>query len=58
MSGLGAGVGLLEMMGHDKSRALETLGIGAALFECWEGWRLKTAGNRSTIPCGMGGAVP
>jgi hypothetical protein len=41
MSGLGAGVGLLEMMGHDKSRALETLGIGAALFECWEGWRLE-----------------
>jgi hypothetical protein len=42
MSGLGAGVGLLEMMGHEKSRALQTLGIGAALFECWEGWRLES----------------
>jgi hypothetical protein len=28
-------------MGHHKSRALQTLGIGAALFECWEGWRIE-----------------
>src|SRR5206468_9849845 len=38
-SGLGAAVGLLEMMGNDKSRALQALGLGAALFECWEGLR-------------------
>jgi formate-dependent nitrite reductase membrane component NrfD len=41
-SGLSAAVGLLELLGHHKSRALQTLGIGAALFECWEGWRLES----------------
>ena len=41
-SGLSASVGLLELMGHHKSRALQTLGIGAAIFECWEGWRLES----------------
>jgi hypothetical protein len=28
-------------MGNDKSRALQMLGIGAALFECWEGWHIE-----------------
>jgi formate-dependent nitrite reductase membrane component NrfD len=37
MSGLSAAVGLLELMGNHKSRALGALGLGAALFECWEG---------------------
>jgi hypothetical protein len=32
-SGLGAAVGLLEIMGHRKSRALQALGLGAAIFE-------------------------
>jgi hypothetical protein len=41
-SGLGAAVGLLELLGNRKSRALQTLGMGAALFECWEGWRLES----------------
>ena len=41
MSGLSAAVGLLELMGHQKNRALQTLGLGAALFELWEGWRLE-----------------
>src|SRR5256885_16986413 len=36
-SGLGAAVGLLELMGHRKSRALQALGLGAAIFETWEG---------------------
>jgi len=40
-SGVGAAVGLLELMGHQKSRALQALGLGAALFECWEGWRIE-----------------
>ena len=40
-SGLSASVGLLELMGHRKSRALQALGMGAAIFECWEGWRLE-----------------
>jgi Polysulphide reductase, NrfD len=41
-SGLGAAVGLLELMGNRKSHALQTLGLGAALFECWEGWRIES----------------
>ncbi len=40
-SGLGAAVGLLELMGHKKSRALQMLGLGAAILECWEGWRIE-----------------
>jgi hypothetical protein len=42
MSGLSAAVALLELMGNDKSRALQMLGIGAALFECWEGWHIES----------------
>src|SRR3989441_3415036 len=41
VSGLSAAVGMLELMGHRRSRALEMLGIGAALFECWEGLRIE-----------------
>lgn len=41
-SGVGAAVGLLELMGHGKSRALQMLGLGAAMFECWEGWRIES----------------
>lgn len=41
-SGLGAAVGMLELMGHSKNRALQALGLGAALFECWEGWRIES----------------
>jgi hypothetical protein len=40
-SGVAAAVGLLELMGHEKSRALHALGLGAALIECWEGWRIE-----------------
>jgi hypothetical protein len=41
-SGLSAAVGLLELMGHRKSRALQALGLGAAIFECWEGLRIES----------------
>jgi hypothetical protein len=40
-SGVGAAVGLLELMGHRKSRALQALGLGAAIFETWEGLRIE-----------------
>jgi formate-dependent nitrite reductase membrane component NrfD len=40
MSGLSAAVGLLELMGNCRTRALEMLGLGAALWECWEGLRI------------------
>jgi hypothetical protein len=36
-SGLGAAVGLLELMGHRKSKPLQALALGAAAFETWEG---------------------
>src|SRR5947208_4735584 len=42
MSGLAASVGLLELVGHRRSRALQMLGLGAAVFECWEGWHLES----------------
>jgi hypothetical protein len=41
-SGVSAAVGLLELMGHEKSRALRALGLGAAMVECWEGWRIES----------------
>ena len=41
-SGVGAAVGLLELMGHEKNRALQALGLGAAMIECWEGWRIES----------------
>ena len=41
-SGLSAAVGMLEMMRHRKSRALQMLGLGAAIFESWEGWRIES----------------
>jgi hypothetical protein len=40
-SGLGAAVGILELMGHRKSHALQALGLGAAIFETWEGLRIE-----------------
>ena len=40
-SGVGAAVSLLELMGHQKNRALQALGLGAAMIECWEGWRIE-----------------
>jgi len=50
MSGLGTAVGLLELAGHRKSRALQALGLGAAIFECWEGWRLESRRQPATDP--------
>jgi len=41
MSGLSAAVGMLELMGHRRSRALAALGLGAALFECLESVRIE-----------------
>jgi hypothetical protein len=40
-SGTAAAVGMLELMGHRQSRALQALGMGAALFELWEGIRIE-----------------
>lgn len=40
-SGLGAAVGILELLGHRKSRALQALGLGAAIFETLEGAHIE-----------------
>lgn len=47
-SGLAAAVGLLELCGHRKSRALQALGLGAAIFETFEGARIESQ-NRSYL---------
>jgi len=49
-SGLGAAVGLLELMGHRKSRALAALGLGAAIFETLEGFSLESRSHSANEP--------
>jgi formate-dependent nitrite reductase membrane component NrfD len=58
-SGVGAAVGLLELMGHTKSRALQTLGLGAAIFEVWEGLRIEGRSHSHLAPLkhGTSGAI-
>lgn len=58
-SGLGAAVGILELMGHSKSRALQALGLGAALFEVWEGMRIegRTHSHLDPLKHGPSGAI-
>jgi len=53
-SGVGAAVGLLELMGNHKSRALQTLGMGAALLECCEGLHLERRTQSSLKPIKQG----
>src|SRR6267154_983977 len=54
MSGLSAAVGMLELMGHRRSRALQMLGLGAAVFECWEGWHLESRKSSALKPLKRG----
>jgi hypothetical protein len=53
-SGLGAAVGILELMGHRKSRALQALGLGAAVFESWEGLRIEGRSHSHLDPLKYG----
>ena len=53
-SGLGAAVGLLELMGHPKNRALQSLGLGAAIFEIWEGMRIESRAHSALNPLKQG----
>jgi formate-dependent nitrite reductase membrane component NrfD len=59
MSGLSAAVGMLELMGNRRSRALDMLGLGAALFECWEGLRIEARRNPALEPLkhGLSGGI-
>jgi hypothetical protein len=58
-SGLNSAIGLLELMGNEKSYALQALGLGAALIECWEGWRIETNDQPHLDPVkrGTSGAI-
>jgi hypothetical protein len=49
-SGLSAAVGILELLGHRKSRALQALGLGAAIFETLEGALLESRSHASLKP--------
>jgi hypothetical protein len=59
MSGLSASVGLLELMGHRRNRALQALGLGAAMFESWEGFLLESRRDPAVRPLkhGLSGAL-
>lgn len=50
MSGLQAGVSILELMGHSQSRALNILGISAGLWETWEGFQLEGRDHAALKP--------
>jgi hypothetical protein len=58
-SGLGAAVGLMELLGHRKSRALQALGIGAAIFESWQGLRIEGRAHSHLDPLkhGLSGSI-
>lgn len=53
-SGLGAAVGILELMGHHKSRALQALALGASLFESFEGLRIESRSQTHLDPLKRG----
>ena len=55
-SAIGAAVGILELMGHRKSRALQALGLGAALFESFEGLRIESRSHSYLDPLKHGGS--
>lgn len=54
MSGLQASVGILELLGHDDSRALNLLGLLSAGFETWEGFSLEREHDRVLRPLKRG----
>ena len=49
-SGLSAAVGILELLGHRKSRALQALGLGAAIFEMLEGSLIESRSHSHLDP--------
>lgn len=54
-SGLGSAVSLLELMGH-RDRALNTIGIGAALVETAVGWSIERTRDPVLDPLKEGGS--
>jgi hypothetical protein len=56
MSGLQACVSILELMGHEDSRALNMLGLLSAVVETWEGYTIELARDRVLDPLKRGGS--
>lgn len=54
LSGLGAGVSAIELMGHEDSRSLNMLGIAASLGESMEGVKLELANKPANEPLKKG----
>jgi hypothetical protein len=55
-SGLNSAVSLLEVAGHDESRALNLLGIAASCYEVAEGVLLESKRHRINEPLRKGGS--
>ena len=53
-SGVGASVGMLELLGHDHSRPLQVLGVGAAAIETLEGVRIEMQSHEDLRPLKRG----
>ncbi len=54
MSGLQSAVSILELMGHDDSRALNLLGLFSASMETYEGFRIESGRDRTLDPLKRG----
>jgi hypothetical protein len=49
-SGVAAGVSVLELLGHDNSRALNLMGMLASGYETWEGYHLEMRDDPALKP--------
>jgi|1185.fasta_scaffold46693_2 formate-dependent nitrite reductase membrane component NrfD len=59
LSGLGAGVSAIQLMGHEQNRSLNMLGIAASLGEALEGVRVESSSKASSEPLkkGLSGVI-
>jgi hypothetical protein len=56
MSGLQSGASILELMGHEESRALNLLGLLSASMETWEKIDISASKSRALLPLKRGGS--
>ena len=54
MSGLQSGASVLELMGHENSRALNLLGVLSASMETWEAIDIAASKSRALLPLKQG----
>ncbi|MGC2694187.1 MAG: NrfD/PsrC family molybdoenzyme membrane anchor subunit [Candidatus Angelobacter sp.] len=53
-SGMNSAVSILELLGHDNSRALNLMGVAASAYEVYEGFELETQGGHVNEPLRKG----